>query len=96
MSEKRPDGVFANIPHDGSFHAGSTMLGGLILYGGLGWLLGRWLGVTWLTPVGILFGAGLSFYVLWFRYGVVRREPSPQESEQAAPDDHGRTDHRPI
>lgn len=96
MSEKRPGGVFSEVPHDGSFHAGSTMLSGLILFGGLGWLLGRWLDAPWLVPVGILLGAGLSFYVLWLRYGVVRTEASSQETEQAEPTETGRTDHRPI
>ena len=91
---------FAQASDTGGFHAGSTMFAGLLLYGGIGWLLDRWLGTSWLLPVGILVGAGLSFWTLWFRYGVDRSTPSAQEDEQAAPTDTptdtGRTDHRPI
>lgn len=87
---------FGEVSDTSSFHAGSTMFAGLLLYGGIGWLLDRWLGTGWLLPVGILLGAGLSFWTLWLRYGVVRRDPPPQEPEQADPAENGRTDHRPI
>lgn len=87
---------FAQASDTGGFHAGSTMFAGLLLYGGAGWLLDRWLGTSWLLPLGILLGAALSFWTLWFRYGVDRSKPPAAEDEQAAPSDDGRTDHRPI
>ncbi|WP_435203192.1 AtpZ/AtpI family protein [Janibacter sp. GS2] len=52
---------------------GSTVLAYLItgplLFGGLGWLVDRWLGVTLFVAVGILAGMGLSLYIIWLRYG---------------------------
>lgn len=52
---------------------GSTVLAHLItgpvLFGGLGWLLDRWLGVTVFVAVGIIGGMGLSLYIIWLRYG---------------------------
>lgn len=52
---------------------GSTVLAYLItgpmLFGALGWLVDRWLGVTLFIAVGILAGMGLSLYIIWLRYG---------------------------
>jgi ATP synthase protein I len=47
----------------------SYLLAGLLTFGGLGLLLDRWLGTSWLVLVGMLAGAGLAFYLIWFRYG---------------------------
>ncbi len=41
---------------------------GPMLFGGIGWLLARWLDLRFLIPVGILFGMGLSLYTIWLRY----------------------------
>jgi len=45
----------------------SYMLGGMILYGGIGWLLGRWTGLSLLFPLGMIFGIGLSIALIIFR-----------------------------
>lgn len=45
------------------------LISGPLLYGGLGWLLDRWLGTTFLVGVGIVGGMALSLYLIWFRYG---------------------------
>ena len=45
------------------------LLAGPLRYGGIGWGLGHWLGAAVLFPVGILGGAALSLYLIWFRYG---------------------------
>lgn len=45
------------------------MIGGLVVYGGAGWLLDRWLNTSFLLPVGIVLGAGLTVLLLHFRYG---------------------------
>lgn len=62
----------ANLPHGGA-SAGwrilSYMMGGMILYGGVGWLVGRWTGIAALFPVGMLFGLGLSIAMVILRYG---------------------------
>jgi F0F1-type ATP synthase assembly protein I len=47
----------------------SYLLTGPLLYGGLGWLLDRWLGTAFLAPLGIVGGMGLALYLVWVRYG---------------------------
>lgn len=52
---------------------GATVLAYLItgplLFGGMGWLLDRWLGTTVCVAVGVVIGMGLSLYTIWLRYG---------------------------
>jgi len=54
---------------DNAWRALAYLLSGPLLYGGLGWLLDRWLGTSFLLPVGIIGGMVLSLYLIWFRYG---------------------------
>jgi ATP synthase protein I len=46
----------------------SYMLGGMALYGGLGWLVGHWTGITILFPLGMILGIALSIVMIAFRY----------------------------
>jgi len=46
----------------------SYMLGGMILYGGIGWLVSRWTGITVLFPIGMILGIGLSIALIIFRF----------------------------
>jgi ATP synthase protein I len=46
----------------------SYMLGGMILYGGIGWLISRWTGIAVLFPVGMILGIGLSVSMIIFRF----------------------------
>jgi ATP synthase protein I len=46
----------------------SYMLGGMILYGGAGWLIGRWTGLAYLFPIGMILGIGLSIAMIIFRF----------------------------
>lgn len=45
----------------------SYLIGGMLLYGGIGWLIGRWTGVPLLFPVGMLVGLALSVALIIFR-----------------------------
>lgn len=45
----------------------SYMLGGMILYGGIGWLIGRWTHLAFLFPVGMITGLALSVALIIFR-----------------------------
>jgi ATP synthase protein I len=47
----------------------SYLIGGIVVYGGIGFGLDRWLGTQFLLPVGIVLGAGLTILLLHFRYG---------------------------
>lgn len=44
------------------------LLTGILLYGGIGWALDRWLGTGVFTPVGILGGAAAAMYLVYVRY----------------------------
>jgi ATP synthase protein I len=46
----------------------SYLVGGMLLYGGIGWLLGRWTHIAALFPIGILLGIGLSLALVVFRF----------------------------
>ena len=47
-----------------------TLVSGMLTWGGVGFLLDRWLDLRWLfLPVGLLVGAGASVYVVYLRYG---------------------------
>jgi hypothetical protein len=45
------------------------LIGGVAVYGGIGFGLDRLLGTQFLLPVGIVLGAGLTVLLLHFRYG---------------------------
>jgi ATP synthase protein I len=46
----------------------SYMLGGMLLYGGIGWLVSRWTGLSYLFPIGMILGIGLSVAMIIFRF----------------------------
>lgn len=46
----------------------SYLLGGVLLYGGLGWLVDRWLGTEGFVGLGIVLGAALGIGAIWLRY----------------------------
>ena len=54
---------------DSAWKAVAYLITGPLIYGGIGYLLDRWLGTTWIVGVGIVGGMALSLYLIWFRYG---------------------------
>jgi len=47
-----------------------TLLSGILVWGGVGFLLDRWLDLRWLfLPIGMVIGVGASIYVVYVRYG---------------------------
>jgi F0F1-type ATP synthase assembly protein I len=48
-----------------------TMLSGMAIWGGAGWLLDRWLDIKVLLPVGIILGMAVSIYMVVVKYGGV-------------------------
>ena len=46
----------------------SHLLAGVILYGGLGWLIDWWLGTRGFVAVGIVLGAAAGVWLVWLRY----------------------------
>lgn len=47
----------------------SILISGLAFYGGIGWLLDRWLGTAWWLPVGLIVGMAAGVYLVIARYG---------------------------
>ncbi len=46
----------------------SYMFGGMILYGGIGWLISHFTGIAILFPIGMILGIGLSVAMIIFRF----------------------------
>jgi F0F1-type ATP synthase assembly protein I len=46
-----------------------TLVAGVLAWGGIGWLLDRWLGTRYLVALGVLVGAAGAFYLIIRRYG---------------------------
>jgi F0F1-type ATP synthase assembly protein I len=46
-----------------------TLVAGVLAWGGIGWLLDRWLGTRFLVAVGVLVGMAGAFYLIIKRYG---------------------------
>ncbi|MFC4589225.1 AtpZ/AtpI family protein [Sphaerisporangium corydalis] len=69
MSEQRKpeeDGRdFANA----AWSIPSTLLSGMLIWGGIGWLLDRWLGLSAFFPIGIILGVVLAVYLVYVKYG---------------------------
>lgn len=42
----------------------SYLIAGVVCYGGIGWLLDRWLDTKFLMPIGLVLGAGLGIYIV--------------------------------
>jgi F0F1-type ATP synthase assembly protein I len=59
------------------------MFGGIVVWGGGGWLLDHWWGTQFATPIGAILGAALGVYAVVMRYG---RDPEEhQTSRPVAP-----------
>jgi ATP synthase protein I len=46
----------------------SYMIGGMVFYGGVGWLIGHWTGLSILFPMGMILGIVLSVLMIIFRF----------------------------
>ena len=46
----------------------SYLIGGMALYGGIGWLVGRWTDIPALFPIGMLLGLALALALTIFRF----------------------------
>jgi F0F1-type ATP synthase assembly protein I len=58
-----------DMPREGTGWAVvSYLIGGMVLYGGIGWLIGRWTHIDALFPIGLLLGIGLSLALVIFRF----------------------------
>jgi ATP synthase protein I len=57
------------MPREGTgWSVVSYLIGGMVLYGGIGWLIGRWTHIAVLFPIGLLLGMGLALALVVFRF----------------------------
>ncbi|QXJ21771.1 AtpZ/AtpI family protein [Actinomadura graeca] len=54
---------------DAAWSAPSYLLSGMFIWGGLGWLLSKWTGLIWFTPIGLVIGVVLAIYLIYVKYG---------------------------
>jgi len=45
------------------------VIAGPVFYGGVGWLLDRWLHQAWLVPTGVVLGMTLALLFVYLRFG---------------------------
>jgi ATP synthase protein I len=69
-----PPGRGRRLPPDTSHESpGWTVFGyllsGMIVYGGLGWLIGRWVHSALFFPLGMVIGLALAIVLVIFRFG---------------------------
>ncbi|MFI6599811.1 AtpZ/AtpI family protein [Nonomuraea sp. NPDC050536] len=65
--ERRPENDGRDFA-DAMWSIPSYLLAGMAIYGGLGWLLDRWLGLSALFPIGVVFGVMLSGYLAYRKF----------------------------
>ncbi|WTW97324.1 AtpZ/AtpI family protein [Streptomycetaceae bacterium NBC_01309] len=55
---------------DATWSSISYILGGMAVYGGLGWLIDRWTGhSTLFLPIGLIVGVALALVLVYVRHG---------------------------
>lgn len=54
----------------------TTLMGGFAVWGGIGWLLDRWLGTSFLVAIGLIIGMGLGIYAVVARFGPPPSNPA--------------------
>ena len=60
-----------------------TMISGMVVWGGAGWLLDRWLDARVFAPVGIILGMAVAIYLVVARYGSA--DPPGRRSARSTP-----------
>lgn len=66
----RPDPSGASHPSSRRIDAWSIMsylLSGMVVWGGAGWLLDRWLHTSFLVVIGLVLGTVLAYVLIWAR-----------------------------
>ena len=69
MSESGPEREPPGRGADVVWSIIGTLIAGVLAWGGIGWLLDRWLGTRYLVAVGIIVGMAGAFYLIMKRYG---------------------------
>lgn len=65
----------------------NSMIAGMILCAGIGYLLDRWIGTRFLAALGAVVGLGLSIYVVVVKYGMAEQAVPGRTSTTGLGDD---------
>ncbi|WP_249933317.1 hypothetical protein [Blastococcus sp. CCUG 61487] len=57
-----------------------TLLSGMAVWGGVGWLLDQWWDTRVFFPVGVILGIAVAIYVVVVKYGAVDPHPGSRSS----------------
>ncbi len=52
-----------------------TMISGMAVWGGVGWLLDQWLDTRVFFPVGVILGVAVAIYVVAVKFGAIGPQP---------------------
>lgn len=63
------DGLTGRKGEADAWNAFSYVLSGMLLWGGVGWLLSRWLGSQAWIGLGLMVGTAAGVALVWLRYG---------------------------
>ena len=70
----------------------SYLIGGVLVYGALGWLGDHFLHTGFLLPLGIILGAALAVYTIIKRFGAVPTGPTVADRDDGPTDQDGADD----
>ena len=62
----------------------TTLIGGFVVWGGIGRLLDLWLDTRLFTPIGLIVGMALGIYAVVARFGLAAAPP-PTQSQRYTP-----------
>lgn len=65
---RQSDDAPVESPKGDPWLAFGYLVAGVLLYGGVGWLLDRWWGTSFMVVIGILLGAGLAIFQTFARF----------------------------
>jgi F0F1-type ATP synthase assembly protein I len=84
--KKRANADSTSTGADESWAVLTTLIGGFVLWGGIGFALDRWWGTSFLTPTGLIVGMALGIYAVVARQGGFKRsQPTSAKPTQYNP-----------
>ncbi|WP_347057707.1 hypothetical protein ABC795_13500 [Blastococcus sp. HT6-30] len=67
-----------------------TILSGMAVWGGVGWLLDQWADTRLFFPVGVILGVAVAIYVVVVKYGTVTPPPGERQTSRTSGGGQGR------
>jgi len=74
----------------------TTLIGGFLVWGGVGWLLDHWWGTRLMTPIGLILGMALGIYAVIVKVGTPNAAEMSPALRAASTTRHASPMARPI